>query len=56
MLTQIPPSARSVVLELDGLQWATETKAVEAVLGRRPGVIGVEANAVGQWPPGGDGR
>ncbi|WP_308284527.1 heavy metal translocating P-type ATPase [Pseudonocardia oceani] len=48
MLTQIPPSARSVVLELDGLQWATETNAVEAVLGRRPGVIGVEANAVGQ--------
>lgn len=48
MLTQIPPSARSVVLELDGLHWATETKAVEAVLGRRPGVVAVEANAVGQ--------
>ena len=48
MRTQIPSPARSVVLELDGLQWATETKAVEAVLGRRPGVIAVEANAVGQ--------
>ncbi len=39
---------RTVVLELDGLQWATQKAAVEAVLGRRPGVLGVIANPVGQ--------
>ncbi|MBC8094008.1 MAG: heavy metal translocating P-type ATPase, partial [Pseudonocardia sp.] len=44
----MPLATRSVVLELDGLHWATETQAVEAVLGRRPGVVGVEANAAGQ--------
>ncbi|WP_226363894.1 heavy metal translocating P-type ATPase [Pseudonocardia abyssalis] len=48
MRTQIHRPARTVVVELDGLHWATETKAVEAVLGRRPGVVAVEANAVGQ--------
>ncbi|MDQ1723771.1 MAG: P-type Cu2+ transporter, partial [Frankiaceae bacterium] len=40
--------SRTVVLELDGLQWATSAHAVEATLGRRPGVVLVEANAVGQ--------
>jgi Cu2+-exporting ATPase len=39
---------RSVVLELDGLHWASETLVVEASLGRRPGVLDVQANAVGQ--------
>ncbi len=39
---------RSVVLEVDGLHWASEKNAVEAVLGRRPGVTGVEANPVAQ--------
>ena len=41
-------SGRSVVLELDGLQWASEKSAVEAVLGRRPGVTDVQANPVAQ--------
>ena len=41
-------SERRVVLELDGLHWASETLAVEASLGRRPGVLDVEANSVGQ--------
>jgi len=41
-------SELSVVLELDGLQWATEKNAVEAVLRRRPGVTGVQANPVAQ--------
>jgi len=41
-------SELSVVLELDGLQWATEKNAVEAVLSRRPGVTGVQANPVAQ--------
>ncbi|WP_295697407.1 heavy metal translocating P-type ATPase, partial [Lapillicoccus sp.] len=35
-------------MELDGLQWATQKNAVEAVLGRRPGVLAVEANPVAQ--------
>jgi len=43
-----PGSSRSVVLELDGLQWATEKNAVEAVLGRRRGVSDVQANPVAQ--------
>ncbi len=40
--------ARSVVLELDGLHWASQAHAVEASLGRRPGVVDVQANPVGQ--------
>src|ERR1035437_1066387 len=48
MATQVPSSARSVVVELDGLHWASEKYSVEAVLGRRPGVVGVEANPVAQ--------
>ena len=36
------------VLEVSGLQWATEKSRVEAVLGRRPGVLAVEANPVAQ--------
>ncbi|TPG34654.1 heavy metal translocating P-type ATPase [Mycolicibacterium hodleri] len=40
--------ARSVVLELDGVQWATQKNVVEAALGRRPGVVGAEANPVAQ--------
>jgi len=37
-----------VVLEVEGLQWATQKNAVEAVLGRRPGVVAVVVNPVGQ--------
>lgn len=48
MATQVAGSQRSVVLEVDGLHWATEKNVVEAVLGRRPGVVGVEANPVAQ--------
>jgi len=40
--------SRRVVMELDGLQWATQKDAVEAALGRRPGVLSVEANPVAQ--------
>lgn len=40
--------AVSVVLELRGLQWASTEARVEAVLGRRPGVVSVVANAVAQ--------
>jgi len=38
----------TVVLDVSGLQWATETAVVEAVLGRRPGVHTIAANAVAQ--------
>ena len=48
MSTQLAGDERRVVLELDGLQWASETHAVEAVLGRQPGVLGVQANPVAQ--------
>jgi Cu2+-exporting ATPase len=36
------------VLEVGGLHWATSESVVENVLSRRPGVLGVEANAVSQ--------
>ena len=39
---------RSVVLHVGGLHYATEKQVVEDVLGRRPGVIAVEANPVAQ--------
>ncbi|MBA9002800.1 heavy metal translocating P-type ATPase [Thermomonospora cellulosilytica] len=38
----------TAVLEIGGLHWATEQNRVAAVLGRRPGVLEVEANAVAQ--------
>ena len=37
-----------VVLETRGLNWATEKNRVEAVLGRRQGVVHVDANPVSQ--------
>ncbi|MEU0567202.1 heavy metal translocating P-type ATPase [Nonomuraea sp. NPDC005983] len=38
----------TAVLDVSGLQWASEQNVVRAVLGRRPGVIEVEVNPVGQ--------
>lgn len=38
----------TTVLEVAGVHWASEKATVERVLGRRPGVLGVEANPVGQ--------
>ena len=40
--------AETAVLEVSGVHWATEKAVVEAVLGRRPGVVSVEANPVAQ--------
>jgi Cu2+-exporting ATPase len=40
--------AKAIVLDTRGLNWASEKNLVEAVLGRRPGVVEVEANPVGQ--------
>ena len=36
------------VLEVRCVQWASEKSRVEAILGRRPGVLAVDANAVAQ--------
>jgi Cu2+-exporting ATPase len=38
----------TAVLEVAGVHWASEKATVERVLGRRPGVLGVEANPVSQ--------
>src|SRR5215475_4017940 len=38
----------TVVLEVSGVQRATEKARAESVLGRRPGVVRVEANPVAQ--------
>ena len=39
---------RDRAVEVSGVQWATEMAVVEAVLGRRPGVVSVDANPVAQ--------
>jgi Cu2+-exporting ATPase len=39
---------QTVVLELGGVHWASEKAVAEVVLGRRPGVLEVSANPVGQ--------
>ena len=38
----------TAVLEVSGVQWASEKNVAEAVLSRRPGVLGVDANPVAQ--------
>ena len=40
--------AATTVLEVAGLHWATSKNVAEAVLGRRPGVLQVDANPVAQ--------
>jgi len=39
---------RTAILEVSGVQWASEKARVEAILGRRPGVVAVDANPVAQ--------
>ena len=39
---------QTVVLEVAGVHWASEKAVAESVLGRRPGVLRVEVNPVGQ--------
>jgi Cu2+-exporting ATPase len=39
---------QTVVLEVSGVHWASEKAVAESVLGRRPGVLAVAANPVGQ--------
>ncbi len=38
----------TAVIDVSGVQWASEKAVVESVLGRRPGVLGVAANPVAQ--------
>ncbi|MDP9332026.1 MAG: heavy metal translocating P-type ATPase, partial [Actinomycetota bacterium] len=40
--------ATRAVLEVRGVQWGSEKARVEAILGRRPGVLAVDANPVAQ--------
>jgi P-type Cu2+ transporter len=46
----MPPTEqqRTDVLEVSGVHWASEKAVAETVLGRRPGVLRVEANPVSQ--------
>jgi Cu2+-exporting ATPase len=48
--TEITPADGTLVavLETKGLHWATSKAVVENTLGRRPGVLAVDANPVGQ--------
>ena len=43
-----PDMVATAVLHVGGLHYASEKAVVEGVLGRRPGVVGVDANPVGQ--------
>jgi len=43
-----PKEQSTAILDVRGLNWASEKAVVEAVLGRRPGVLAVEANPVSQ--------
>jgi Cu2+-exporting ATPase len=40
--------ATTAVIEVSGVQWASSKAVAEAVLGRRPGVLAVDANPVAQ--------
>ena len=48
MSTHTTTPGLTVILELDGLHWASEKNTVEAALRRRPGVVRVLANPVAQ--------
>ncbi len=42
------PESRTAVLEVAGVRWVSSKPVAEAVLGRRPGVLDVDANPVAQ--------
>ncbi|RBY84451.1 cation-translocating P-type ATPase [Blastococcus sp. TF02A-30] len=44
----MPTQQQTTVLEVSGVHWASEKAVAESVLGRRPGVLSVEANPVSQ--------
>jgi Cu2+-exporting ATPase len=41
-------TARTAVIEVSGVHWASSKAVTEAVLSRRPGVLAVDANPVSQ--------
>ncbi|MGW0095711.1 heavy metal translocating P-type ATPase [Streptomyces sp. NPDC003328] len=43
-----PKDRSTAVLDVRGLRWASQQSTITAVLGRRPGVVDVEANPVAQ--------
>jgi Cu2+-exporting ATPase len=45
---EVSMNGQTIVLQVGGLRWATSQAVVEQVLTRRPGVLAVQANAVGQ--------
>ena len=47
-MTNIGSESATAVLEVSGEQWASSKAVAEAVLGRQPGVLAVEANPVAQ--------
>jgi P-type Cu2+ transporter len=47
-MTTAAHAAQTAVLEVAGVQWASEKAVVETILVRRPGVLSVEANPVAQ--------
>ena len=42
------PARVTAVLDVSGVQWASEKAVAETVLSRRPGVLAVDANPVAQ--------
>ena len=48
MTATVPPPLETVILHVGGLHYASEKAVVEQVLGRRLGVVAVEANPVAQ--------
>ena len=48
MSTSPERNRSTAVLDVSGLGFATEKNVVEARLGRQPGVVGIDANAVTQ--------
>jgi Cu2+-exporting ATPase len=45
---RVPAETQKTTLHVGGVQYASEKAVVERVLGRRPGVISVDANPVAQ--------
>src|SRR3546814_14496534 len=47
-MTEQPKDRSTAVLDVRGMQWASQQSRITAVLGRRPGVLQVDANPVAQ--------
>lgn len=47
-MTEVSKDRSTAVLDVRGMRWASEQNRINAVLGRRPGVLQVESNPVAQ--------